>query len=86
MYLKAGVVASREWYEECLPMLEEKGFKDVPEKGYSDPDTDGELMGYFFEYKGKELPMQDFVAMINEVNRIMDEGETSRPSWSFVED
>ncbi|MCD6310125.1 MAG: hypothetical protein J7M18_05385 [Candidatus Eremiobacteraeota bacterium] len=86
LYLMAKVVASREWYEEVLPMMEKKGFRDIPDKGFSDPETDGELMGYFFEYNGKELPLQDFVEMINEINKIMDEGETMRPTWTIVGD
>ena len=57
MLLEVKVVSSEEWYEEILPEIEKMGFKELEDLGWQDPETDGEYMGYYFEYRGKE-PME----------------------------
>lgn len=53
MLLEFKVWGSKEWYEQAIPMLEELGLQEVPDLGWSDPDSDGELMGRYYDYTDK---------------------------------
>jgi hypothetical protein len=85
MLLEVRVWGSREWYEVALPLIEGKGFKMVPELGWSDPSTDGEFMGFYFRYCGSQpLPFQDFCKLVEQVHLSLETALTPPAQFAIV--
>ncbi|MCD4783949.1 MAG: hypothetical protein K8T10_09020 [Candidatus Eremiobacteraeota bacterium] len=87
MLLEIKVFGSAEWYEDVMPTLEKLGFKIVPELNWSDPDTDGELMGFYYTYdKDEPMPFDEFTETMNEMKKIIMDGEAPYIQFAVVRD
>lgn len=87
MLLEIKVFGSAEWYEKAIPVIEEMGFHEVAELAWADPETDGELSGHYYDYSGKEnIPFSHFVETIQEIERIVMEGEAPYIKLSMAKD
>lgn len=87
MLLEARVWGSKEWYEDCMPRLEEKGFVQREDLGWADPETDGEFMGFYYDYRGQEpLSFEDLAAFINDLKAILDRAYTPPGQFALVKD
>ncbi len=87
MLLEIQVVGSAEWYEKVMPMLDTLKFKQRTELRWSDPNTDGELMGYYYTYDGKEpMPFNELIDTINDIEQIINDGEAPYIKINIVSD
>lgn len=69
MLLEMRGFSSSELYDIIIPKLEAAEFKEVSH--WADPETDGELMGFQYEYTGKkELPFEDLIKLIKEIEAV----------------
>lgn len=76
MLLEVKVFGSAEWFDEVYPKFETMGFVEQKDLGWSDPETDGEYMGYYFDYNENEgMHFDDFVGFIKEMEEIINKGE-----------
>ncbi|MBM3466148.1 MAG: hypothetical protein FJX76_29015 [Armatimonadetes bacterium] len=85
MLLEIWVWGSREWYEECQPILNEAGFRNVPEKQRNDPNTDGERMCFCYDYADEiALPPEKFSALVERLRAILKDAEAPLESIGIV--
>ena len=76
MLLEFKVWGSTEWYERAVPMLEDFGLVPRPELSWADPETDGELMGLYFDYEDTAaLSAFDLCEVLARVRGIVEAGE-----------
>lgn len=69
MLLEMRGFSSSELYDTIIPKLEAAEFKEV--NHWADPETDGELMGFQYEYNGtKELLFEDLIKLIKEIEAV----------------
>ena len=69
MLLEIRGFSSSELYDTIIPKLETADFKEV--NHWADPETDGELMGFQYEYTGeKELLFEDLIKLIKEIKSV----------------
>lgn len=69
MLLEIRGFSSSELYDTIIPKLEAADFKEVSH--WADPETDGELMGFQYEYIGeKELSFEDLIKLIKEIKSV----------------
>ena len=84
MLLEVKVTASQEWYEEIMPELEKMGFVVKEELGWADPETDGELMGYYFDYQGdKSLDFKKFMEFIQDIEEKLKDSLALPPGFAL---
>jgi hypothetical protein len=75
MILEVQVLGSLEW-QQIYPQFEEMGFEELADLSWADPETDGELRAYYFNYTKKDnLPFEEFIAFINDIKKIVNAGE-----------
>lgn len=87
MLLEIQVVGSEEWFEKVMPMLETLKFRQLTELRWSDPETDGELTGYYYTYEGKEpMPFSEFAETVNDIEQMINEGEAPYIKINIVSD
>jgi len=76
MLLELKVFGSREWYEKVVPLLENEGFEARADLHWADPETDGELMGCYYDYNlGQVMPIDRFMHLMAQIQRIIEDGE-----------
>jgi hypothetical protein len=87
MLLEIQVFGSAEWYDKIAPALKTLGFKNLTELFWSDPETDGELMGFYYTYEGPDpMPFSEFVQTIKEMEQIINDGEAPYIRFAIVPD
>lgn len=87
MLLEVQVMGSAEWYEKVLPSFEKMGFASKENFNWSDPETDGELMGFYYDLSKKEgLPVKEFFDYIAEIEKIIMDGEAPYVKFTLVPD
>jgi len=87
MLLEINVIGSEEWYEDVMPTLEKLGFKNKSDLNWSDPETDGELMGFYYTYdKDEPMPLDDFIETISEMKKTIMDGEAPYIKFAIVKD
>lgn len=87
MLLEIEVFGSEEWYDQVAPALKKLGFVEVKELMWSDPETDGERMGFYYTYEGpNKLTFDEFVETIKEFEKIIMEGEAPYIKFAIVRD
>ena len=87
MLLEIQVVGSEEWFETVMPMLETLKFKQRTDLRWSDPNTDGELTGYYYTYEGKEpMPFDEFIETMKDIQQIINDGEAPYIKINIVSD
>lgn len=87
MLLEIQVVGSAEWFEQVMPMMEKLKFEQRTDLRWSDPNTDGELMGYYYTYQGKEpMPFNEFAETIKDIEQIINNGEAPYIKINIVPD
>ncbi|MCE1245564.1 MAG: hypothetical protein LWY06_02845 [Firmicutes bacterium] len=87
MLLEIQVFGSAEWYDKVAPALDKLGFTIVTDLSWSDPETDGELMGFYYTYTGKNpMPLNDFVKNIKDLEEIINDGEAPYIRFAIVPD
>lgn len=87
MILEVKVFGSAEWYEQCLPAFEEFGFTQIVDMGWSDPETDGEFMGFYYDYaKDEPLTLEHFKDFLDEIKSIIMDGEAPFIKFAMVAD
>ena len=87
MLLEVRVWASHEWYEVVRPKFDEQGFIEREDLGWSDPDTDGEYMGCYFEWNNEEgLAWEDFCKFLAEIKKIIEAGEAPDIKFYLVKE
>lgn len=73
MVLEIRAFASQELFEQVVPRLEAEGFVSRRELDWTDPASDGEYGGMYFEYEGEEeLPVEGFAKLIRELQALLD--------------
>ncbi|MBI2263656.1 MAG: hypothetical protein HYU64_00560 [Armatimonadetes bacterium] len=66
MLLEITGCASQELYEEIIPRLKERKFSEIGH--WADPESDGEYMGWDFEYQGaKPLSVEELYQLVQEL-------------------
>ena len=75
MLLEVKVMGSAEWYEQAIPAFEEFGFKQMEDMNWSDPETDGEFMGFYYDVGNKPIPFEHMADFISEIEKIIMDGE-----------
>lgn len=69
MYFEIAGFSSDELYKIIQPKVEAAGF--VLDFSWADPETDGEFMGFEYEYKGaKPLLVQDFADLVKDLAKV----------------
>ena len=87
MLLEIQVIGSEEWYETVMPELKILGFREISELGWSDPETDGELMGFYYSYQGETpMPFDEFVETVKEIRKTINDGEAPYIRFNIVAD
>jgi hypothetical protein len=87
MLLEIRVWGSRQWYKEVMPRLEQKEFALLEDLGWSDPETDGEFMGFYYEYRGAEpMAVKDLCSFIQELAAIIEHGEAPSVEFNIIKD
>jgi hypothetical protein len=87
MLLEIEVLGSAEWFEQVYPKFKVMGFEEVSELKWADPETDGELMGYYFDYTKKEgIPVDEFALLLSEMQEILANGEAPYVKMKMVKD
>ena len=87
MLLEIKVYGSAEWFKEVRPMLEQNHFIEQEKLTWFDPDTDGELGGYYYEYTGKEpMSLDAFYKFLKKIKKIIMEGEAPSITMNLVAD
>lgn len=87
MLLEVRVWSSQEWYEAAYPKFEEQGFKEREDLGWSDPETDGEFMGYYFEWNKTEgIAWEDFCKFLQAIKKIIDASEAPDIKFYLVQE
>lgn len=87
MLLEVQVMGSAEWYEQVLPTFEEMGFVPRENLNWSDPETDGELMGFYYDMNKKDgMAFKDFCDYIGEIEKIIMDGEAPYVKFALVPD
>ncbi len=85
MLLEIKVLSSAEWYEKVIPRLEQIGLVLREDLGWADPETDGEYMGYYYDYQGQEpLRFEDLAATLKKIKAIIARGEAPLIEISVV--
>ncbi len=85
MLLEIQVWGSREWYEKALPLLEKSGFTHLSELRWADPETDGELGGWYFDYADETpLSLDDFQTIMGDLHDVLKDAEAPVQSISVV--
>lgn len=73
MVLEIRAFASQELYEQVIPRLGLEGFVARRDLDWTDPESDGEYGGMYFEYEGEEeLPVEDFARLVRELQALLD--------------
>lgn len=87
MLMEIQVVGSKEWFEDVMPMFKSLGFKLLEDLTWSDPETDGELSGYYYTYEGKEpISFNDFVETVRDAEKTIEAGEAPYIKIAIVPD
>ena len=87
MLLEIKVLGSAQWYEQAMPQLEQGGFVLQEDLGWADPETDGEYMGYYYDYQGQQpLRFEELVALIKKIKTMIRRGEAPLIEVSVVAD
>lgn len=87
MLLEIQVIGSAEWFDKVMPMLETLKFAQRMDLRWSDPDTDGELMGYYYTYEGKQpMPFSELSDTIKDIEQIINDGEAPYIKINIVPD
>lgn len=85
MLLEFRVWGSREWYDTAIPMLEDVGLKERPDLAWADPETDGELMGMYYDYDEKEgIDASQLADVLARVRAVVVAGEAPSIEIRFV--
>jgi hypothetical protein len=87
MLLEIKVLSSAEWYEKVIPLLQRRGFVAREDLQWADPETDGEYMGYYYDYQGNSpLAYEDLAALIKQIKAIIRRGEAPLIDLALVTD
>ncbi len=86
MLLEVQVVGSAEWFEEALPAFKEFGFRQRKDLGWADPETDGELMGFYYDIGEDSVPFRHMADFIKEIEKIIQDGEAPYIKFNMVPD
>jgi hypothetical protein len=85
MLLEFKVWGSDEWYGKAVPMLEDAGFVALDNLQWADPETDGELMGIYYDFtdKGSVAALQ-IAEVLARIKKVIEEGEAPPLEINFV--
>lgn len=85
MLLEVKVFGSTEWFDDVAPKMDILGFKVREDLTWADPETDGELKGFYYTYEGKDpMPFDEFVETIKDMEEIINAGEAPYIKFAIV--